>query len=119
MDNGTQLSTDRETPLIKVSHLGITFGGLRAVNDFSLEMGENELVGLIGPNGAGKTTVFNLLTGVYTPSEGDYYFCGQRMNGKKNAPDRPERHRPYVPEHPSVQQDDGAGQRKGRHESAL
>jgi branched-chain amino acid transport system ATP-binding protein len=82
-ESGTMLCTDRETPLIKVSHLGITFGGLRAVNDFSLEMGENELVGLIGPNGAGKTTVFNLLTGVYTPSEGDYYFCGQRMNGKK------------------------------------
>jgi len=83
MDNGTQLSTDRETPLIKVSHLGITFGGLRAVNDFNLEIGENELVGLIGPNGAGKTTVFNLLTGVYVPTEGDYFFLGQRMNGKK------------------------------------
>ncbi|NCB43023.1 MAG: ABC transporter ATP-binding protein [Clostridia bacterium] len=72
-----------KTPLIKVDHLGITFGGLRAVNDFSLEMGENELIGLIGPNGAGKTTVFNLLTGVYTPTEGDFYFCGQKMNGKK------------------------------------
>lgn len=71
------------TPLLKVEHLGITFGGLRAVSEFSLEMGENELVGLIGPNGAGKTTVFNLLTGVYVPTEGDFYFLGQRMNGKK------------------------------------
>jgi branched-chain amino acid transport system ATP-binding protein len=72
-----------KTPLIKVDHLGITFGGLRAVNDFSLEMGENELIGLIGPNGAGKTTVFNILTGVYVPTEGDFYFCGEKMNGKK------------------------------------
>lgn len=72
-----------KAPLLKVDHLGITFGGLRAVNEFSLEMGENELVGLIGPNGAGKTTVFNLLTGVYTPTEGNFFFCGQKMNGKK------------------------------------
>jgi len=71
------------TPLLKVDHLGITFGGLRAVNDFSIEIGEKELVGLIGPNGAGKTTVFNLLTGVYVPTEGDYYFCGNNMKGKK------------------------------------
>ena len=76
-------SEAKEAPLLKVEHLGITFGGLRAVNEFSLEMGENELVGLIGPNGAGKTTVFNLLTGVYVPTEGDFFFCGKRMNGKK------------------------------------
>ena len=64
-------------------HLGIQFGGLKAVDDFNLEIGESELVGLIGPNGAGKTTVFNLITGVYKPTEGSFYLCGVRMNGKK------------------------------------
>ncbi|HBL90601.1 MAG TPA: high-affinity branched-chain amino acid ABC transporter ATP-binding protein LivG, partial [Klebsiella pneumoniae] len=54
-----------------------------AVDDFNMEIGESELVGLIGPNGAGKTTVFNLITGVYKPTEGSFYLCGERMNGKK------------------------------------
>lgn len=69
--------------VLKASHLGISFGGLKAVDDFNLEIGESELVGLIGPNGAGKTTVFNLLTGVYQPTEGAFYLCGEKMNGKK------------------------------------
>ena len=51
--------------LLDVKNLGISFGGLRAVNDFDLKIQKEELYGLIGPNGAGKTTVFNLLTGVY------------------------------------------------------
>lgn len=51
--------------MLKAEHLGITFGGLKAVSDFNMEIHEGELMGLIGPNGAGKTTVFNLLTGVY------------------------------------------------------
>ncbi len=70
-------------PILKATTLGIAFGGLKAVNNFNLEIGEGELVGLIGPNGAGKTTVFNLLTGVYKPTEGSIYLSGQRMNGKK------------------------------------
>ncbi len=70
-------------PILKANSLGITFGGLRAVNNFNLEINQGELVGLIGPNGAGKTTVFNLLTGVYKPTEGSFYLSGQRMNGKK------------------------------------
>jgi branched-chain amino acid transport system ATP-binding protein len=57
-------------PLLSVKHLTMQFGGLRAVQDFNLELQVGELVGLIGPNGAGKTTVFNMLTGVYEPSEG-------------------------------------------------
>ncbi len=69
--------------ILKASNLGIAFGGLKAVNHFSIEINEGELVGLIGPNGAGKTTVFNLLTGVYKPTEGSFYLQGQRMNGKK------------------------------------
>ncbi|MGM9584362.1 MAG: ABC transporter ATP-binding protein [Faecousia sp.] len=70
-------------PVLKCQHLGIQFGGLKAVDDFNLEIGQSELVGLIGPNGAGKTTVFNLITGVYKPTEGSFYLNGERMNGKK------------------------------------
>ena len=72
-----------KTPVMKAEHLGITFGGLHAVNDFNMEMYPGELVGLIGPNGAGKTTVFNLLTGVYQPTEGNFYLGGKSMLGKK------------------------------------
>ena len=72
-----------QTPILEVIHMGIEFGGLKAVNDFSLTIGSSEIVGLIGPNGAGKTTVFNLLTGVYKPTSGTIKLCGQVMNGKK------------------------------------
>lgn len=77
------MSNSVKEPVLKAQHLSIVFGSLRAVDDFSLEIGESELVGLIGPNGAGKTTVFNMLTGVYQPTEGAYYLCGKKMNGKK------------------------------------
>ena len=56
--------------LLDVKNLGISFGGLRAVNGFDISIEKGELYGLIGPNGAGKTTVFNLLTGVYKPDTG-------------------------------------------------
>ena len=56
--------------LLDVKNLGISFGGLRAVNGVNMDIEEGELYGLIGPNGAGKTTIFNLLTGVYKPDEG-------------------------------------------------
>ena len=69
--------------MLRCQNLGIQFGGLKAVSDFNIEIGQSELVGLIGPNGAGKTTVFNLITGVYKPTEGSFYLNGQRMNGKK------------------------------------
>ena len=59
------------------------FGGLRAVSNLNMKIDEGELVGLIGPNGAGKTTAFNMLTGVYVPSEGEITFGGQLINGKK------------------------------------
>lgn len=58
-------------PLLELSKVGISFGGLKAVSDFNLQIASNELLGLIGPNGAGKTTVFNLVTGVYKPTEGN------------------------------------------------
>ncbi len=71
------------TPVLEAKHLGIAFGGLKAVDDFNITINEGELVGLIGPNGAGKTTVFNLLTGVYQPTEGAFFLNGDKMNGKK------------------------------------
>lgn len=68
--------------LLDVQKLTKNFGGLTAVSDVSLELNEGELVGLIGPNGAGKTTLFNLLTGVYEPSEGTVTLDGYLLNGK-------------------------------------
>ncbi|MCY7217212.1 ABC transporter ATP-binding protein [Streptococcus cristatus] len=68
--------------LLDVQKLTKNFGGLTAVSDVSLELNEGELVGLIGPNGAGKTTLFNLLTGVYEPSEGTVTLDGHLLNGK-------------------------------------
>ncbi|MCM3764118.1 MULTISPECIES: ABC transporter ATP-binding protein [Bacillaceae] len=69
------------TPLLKVDNAGIRFGGLKAVSEVNLELLEGELVGLIGPNGAGKTTFFNLLTGVYVPTEGSISLDGDKLNG--------------------------------------
>jgi branched-chain amino acid transport system ATP-binding protein len=67
--------------LLQLDQVTIRFGGLTAVNGFDFTVGEDELVGLIGPNGAGKTTVFNLVTGVYPPTEGTVTFCGQDLAG--------------------------------------
>jgi branched-chain amino acid transport system ATP-binding protein len=76
----------QSTPLLKVDNAGIRFGGLRAVADVNVELYPGELVGLIGPNGAGKTTFFNLLTGVYVPTEGSILLNGEKLN--KLAPYR-------------------------------
>lgn len=70
--------------LLKVDNVSMIFGGLRAVSNFSMHIDKGELIGLIGPNGAGKTTAFNMITGVYTPSEGDVYFDGVKSSGKKS-----------------------------------
>lgn len=69
--------------LLETQNLGISFGGLQAVKDFNFKMKPNELVGLIGPNGAGKTTVFNLLSGVYTPTNGNILLDGEVLNKKR------------------------------------
>ena len=71
--------------LLKTTDLGISFGGLRAVDDVNIEIKDGELVGLIGPNGAGKTTIFNLLTGVYKPTDGDISINQVSIN-KKTTP---------------------------------
>lgn len=68
--------------LLEVKGLGIVFGGLHAVENFSLSLEKGSLYGLIGPNGAGKTTVFNLLTGVYKPTTGNFFLEGKKLNGK-------------------------------------
>ena len=69
--------------MLEVKNLGISFGGLRAVDDFHISIDKGQLYGLIGPNGAGKTTVFNMLTGVYTPDEGTISLDGADITGKK------------------------------------
>ena len=70
--------------LLKVDNVSMVFGGLRAVSNLSMHIDEGELIGLIGLNGAGKTTAFNMITGVYTPTEGKVYFNGQQSSGKKS-----------------------------------
>lgn len=74
-----------KTPILETHHLGIDFGGLTAVDEFSLTVGRTEISGLIGPNGAGKTTVFNLLTNVYQPTRGDIILDGKTTAHKTAA----------------------------------
>jgi len=68
--------------ILEVIDLGISFGGLRAVDNFNIKIEKGQLYGLIGPNGAGKTTIFNMLTGVYKPSEGKILLDGNNITGK-------------------------------------
>jgi len=68
--------------VLKTENLGISFGGLKAVQDFNLEIKKGQLYGLVGPNGAGKTTVFNMLTGVYRPTTGKFWLDGENLTGK-------------------------------------
>ncbi len=70
-------------PMLEVTGLGISFGGLRAVDELNLSIEKGALVGLIGPNGAGKTTMFNMLTGVYRPTDGGIRLDGENLVGKK------------------------------------
>ena len=72
-------------PVLECINLGITFGGLKAVEDFNLGIGQTEIAGLIGPNGAGKTTVFNLLTKVYQPTTGSILLNGQDIQSMDTA----------------------------------
>jgi len=73
-------------PLLELDKLGLSFGGLRALTGLDLAVAEREIVSVIGPNGAGKTTVFNVITGVYEPDEGDIRLAGQSIAGWR--PDR-------------------------------
>ena len=67
--------------VLKIENLGISFGGLKAVDGCNLQIKKNQIYGLIGPNGAGKTTVFNMLTGVYQPTTGTFYLNGEDLKG--------------------------------------
>ena len=87
--------------LLEVKNLGISFGGLRAVDRFQISIEKGQLYGLIGPNGAGKTTVFNMLTGVYTPAEGVILLDGADITGKKTI-DINKGNSPYVSEYSFV-----------------
>ncbi len=118
--------------LLRLEHITMQFGGVVAVDDLNLEVNEGEIVALIGPNGAGKTTAFNVITGVYQPTNGAVWFDGEKIienhpQGKMKkqykgqcdgrlsrmtlAPhpgqDHPGGHGPDLPEHPSVENPDG------------
>jgi len=83
------MSPDKQELLLKIKDLSIVFGGLRAVSGFSAELFRGELLGLIGPNGAGKTTVFNMISGIYTPTEGEITFWdrwGKNQHVGKKSP---------------------------------
>ncbi len=67
--------------ILRIQRMTHDFGGLRAVRGYNLEIGLGEIRGLIGPNGAGKTTIFNLITGMYTPTEGEIFLDGRKING--------------------------------------
>lgn len=89
----TPLPTPERKPLepgepfvLDIAGMTRRFGGLTAVGDVNIQLKRGELVGLIGPNGAGKTTLFNLLTGVYEPSEGTLNFCGSQLAGERPTP---------------------------------
>ena len=85
-------------PLLAVRNIGISFGGIVALDGVSFDLSEGHILGLIGPNGAGKTTLFNCLSRLYTPTAGDILFEGQSILGKPRASDRRHRHRPHLPE---------------------
>ena len=69
--------------ILDIKDLTKDFGGLRALNNLSLNIDEGQILGLIGPNGAGKSTAFNCIAGVYAPSEGEIYFNGEKINNEK------------------------------------
>ena len=81
--NRPHVDVPADGPRLSLDHVSIVFGGLKAVCDLVLDVAPGELVGLIGPNGAGKTTVFNLITGVYTPTSGTIRFGDRVLNGMK------------------------------------
>ncbi len=70
-----------ENLILETSDLGISFGGLKAAQNVNIKIKKNQIYGLIGPNGAGKTTIFNLLTGVYKPTQGTFFLCGEELKG--------------------------------------
>jgi branched-chain amino acid transport system permease protein len=79
VSHGERRAAVSSDPLLKVEGVGISFGGLRALHDISLQLGANEILGVIGPNGAGKTTLFNVISGMATPDQGRIMFAGESI----------------------------------------
>ena len=102
------------TALLEVQGLGITFGGLRAVNDVELRVRPGEIVSVIGPNGAGKTTLFNMISGVYRPGSGSVRLDGEDVTGLRPLPPRPARPVAHLPEPADLPGDDRARERHRR-----
>lgn len=73
------------TPILEVKSITMRFGGLTAVDNFKLAINKSDLVGVIGPNGAGKTTIFNMITGIYEPTEGEVHLNGKNISGERPA----------------------------------
>ena len=69
--------------LLKVEHVTMQFGGLKAINNLNMSIEKGEIHGLLGPNGSGKTTCFNVISGVYQPTEGDVLLEGKKINGNQ------------------------------------
>ncbi|MDH4468639.1 MAG: ABC transporter ATP-binding protein [Bacteriovoracaceae bacterium] len=78
----TITTTTSNQPLLKLDNMSLYFGGVRANHQVTFSMGEGLLYGLIGPNGAGKSTIFNVITGLYTPTSGDVFFQGESIKGR-------------------------------------
>lgn len=76
------MDKEQNAPLLEVKNLSINFGGLKAVDNVGFHVNKGEIISIIGPNGAGKTTVFNMLTGIYVPTEGTIKFAGNEIQGK-------------------------------------
>ena len=77
--------TAAEQPILQVERLSRSFGGIVAVDDFSLQVQPGAIHGLIGPNGAGKTTTFNVISGFYAPSSGKVIYLGEDISGRKTS----------------------------------
>ncbi len=106
--SGGTLPHSGQPVLLELERVTIRFGGVVAISQLDLQIREGEIFGLIGPNGAGKTSTFNVVTGVYQPSEGVVRFAGQGI-GRPEAPqDHPARRGAHVPEHPPLSGDVGA-----------
>ena len=104
--------------ILSIQDLTIRFGGLTALNAFSMEVEEGSIHALIGPNGAGKSTVFNCISRFCEPSEGERRIRRRLGAGAAAARCRPQRHRPHVPEPRAPASHDGAGERAGRADPA-
>jgi branched-chain amino acid transport system ATP-binding protein len=93
-------------PILELDHVVMRFGGVVALRDANITVNKGEIFALIGPNGAGKTTVFNVVTGVFRPSEGQIRFAGNRIDGMKRFKVTKTGIAADVPEHPAVPQHD-------------